>query len=242
MVSSPNPAAPGPGTGSERIDIFTDGACQGSSGQGGWAVVLYEDGRRRIISGNDRRTTGNRMELTAVIQGLDAAPRDRPIVINSENRHLVETITRGRERTANLDLWERLDRLRAELQVSWWWVRSVRGNPGSEIAGRVANMEAGLFQTRDGPGRRPGGVPSGGSHRGGRPAGNRSSSGPRAGNQRSGAKQTGNKPNDNRPGGNQRAGARPSGSRPSGTRPNGNRQGGPQPARQSTRRPRRGAP
>ena len=134
---------------SEALQVFTDGACQGRSGRGGWAAVFMEDGKRRIISGSDRRTTGNRMELTAVIRALETVPEGRPVTIHSENKQLVDAVLRGRDAKANRDLWEELAGLRSVRDVRWWWVRSRREHPASEIAGRVANMEAGLFDTQD---------------------------------------------------------------------------------------------
>ena len=133
----------------ESLQVFTDGACQGRSGRGGWAAVFLEDGKRRIISGSDRRTTGNRMELTAVIRALETAPEGLPLTIHSENKQLVDAVLRGRDAKANRDLWEELAGLRSVRDVRWWWVRSRREHPASEIAGRVANMEAGLFETQD---------------------------------------------------------------------------------------------
>ena len=259
MTSSLNSVTANSVTGGERTEIFTDGACQGNSGPGGWAVVLYEGGQRRIISGNDRRTTANRMELTAMIQAMEAAPKGLPLMINSENHHLVEIIKRGRERTANLDLWERVDRLRAELDVSWWWVRTRRGNPGSEIAGRVANMEAGLFETGGSPRRRFNRAPSSSSQRQGRPpasqqsgqkqdAGRQSGSQPSGnqpsrpqqnGDQRSRPPQGGQRPNATRPGGSQPSGDQRSRPPQGGQRPNATRPGGSRRAPPSARRPRR---
>lgn len=226
-------------TGGERTEIFTDGACQGNSGPGGWAVVLYEGGQRRIISGNDRRTTANRMELTAMIQAMEAAPKGLPLMINSENHHLVEIIKRGRERTANLDLWERVDRLRAELDVSWWWVRTRRGNPGSEIAGRVANMEAGLFETGGSPRRRFNRAPSSSSQRQGRPPASQRSVTQQSGQKQDAGRQSGSQPSGNQPSrpqqnGDQRSRPPQGGQRPNATRPGGSRRAPP-----SARRPRR---
>ena len=218
---------------------------------------MYEGGQRRIISGNDRRTTANRMELTAMIQAMEAAPKGLPLMINSENHHLVEIIKRGRERTANLDLWERVDRLRAELDVSWWWVRTRRGNPGSEIAGRVANMEAGLFETGAGPRRRFSKAPSSSSQRQGRPpasqrsvtqqsgqkqdAGRQGGSQPsrpqQNGDQRSRSPQGGQKPTATRPGGSQPSGDQRSRPPQGGRRPNATRPGGSQPSGDQRSRP-----
>jgi cyclic pyranopterin phosphate synthase len=233
-------------TGGERTEIFTDGACQGNSGPGGWAVVLYEGGQRRIISGNDRRTTANRMELTAMIQAMEAAPKGLPLMINSENHHLVEIIKRGRERTANLDLWERVDRLRAELDVSWWWVRTRRGNPGSEIAGRVANMEAGLFETGGSPRRRFNRAPSSSSQRQGRPPASQRSVTQQSGQKQDAGRQSGSQPSGNQPSRPQQNGDQRSRPPQGGQRPNATRSGRAEtkrhPARRQPTRPTFGPP
>ncbi len=136
---------------SQQVDLYVQGVCQGRRGRGGWAAVLYQDGERRILSGNDRSTTGDRMELTAIIQGLEAAPTGRHITIHTGSLHVFNAMTKGEARNANLDLWERVDRRQAQGGLTWWWVRQGRREPGKDIAERVANMEAGLFQTRPRP-------------------------------------------------------------------------------------------
>ena len=133
----------------QQVDVFVQGVCQGRRGRGGWAAVSYQDGQRRIISGNDRSTTGDRMELTAIIQGLEAAPAGCQTVIHTGSRHVFNAMTKGEARNANLDLWERLDRRQAAGGLTWRWVRQGRREPGKDIAERVANMEAGLFQARE---------------------------------------------------------------------------------------------
>jgi ribonuclease HI len=146
----------------DKTIIFTDGACKGNPGRGGWAAVTVRNGQRHIISGNDRYTTNNRMELTAAIKGLEDIPQDGEVVIYSDSQYLVNTMTRNWKRNANLDLWEKLDQLCKDRRVTWRWVRGHHGTPGNEIADRVASMEAGLFQTRDDPtkSRLPGTPPS----------------------------------------------------------------------------------
>ena len=145
----------------DKTIIFADGACQGNPGRGGWAAVTVRDGQRHIISGNDRHTTNNRMELTAAIKGLEGAPKYQEVVIYTDSQYLVNTMTRRWRRNANLDLWEKLDQLCKDRNISWKWVRGHQGTPGNEIADRVASMEVGLFQARDDtPKRRPPRPPS----------------------------------------------------------------------------------
>jgi ribonuclease HI len=133
-------------TSSNKITIFTDGACKGNPGRGGWAAVLVINGIQYIESGRETLTTNNRMELMAAIKGLEAAPPGKEVTIYSDSAYLVNTMTRNWKRNANHDLWERLDQLCQERKVSWKWVRGHNGTPGNEMADRVASMEAGLFQ------------------------------------------------------------------------------------------------
>lgn len=137
--------------------IFTSGACDGNRGRGGWAAVFCINGERRIVSGNDRSTTGNRMEMTAAIRGLLATREQQMVTIHSDSQYLVNTMTRGWERNSNLDLWAQLDQIQHSRNITWKWVSRNRSTPGNEIAHRVASMEAGLFQTREEtpPRRRP---------------------------------------------------------------------------------------
>ena len=144
----------------QQVDIFVQGVCQVRRGRGGWAAVVFQDGQRRIVSGNDRSTTGDRMELTAIIQGLEAAPKGQQTVVHTGSMHVFNAMTKGEARNANQDLWERVDRRQALGGLHWRWVRQGRREPGKDIAERVAKMEAGLFQARNRPNpARPGAAP-----------------------------------------------------------------------------------
>ena len=142
--------------------------------------MFFSNGQRRIVSGNDRFTTNNRMELMAAVKGLEAAPANPEVVIYSDSRYLVNTMTRGWNRNANRDLWQKLDQLVEDRHIIWRWVRGGQGTPGNEIADRVASMEAQMFDTRDPNRSRKGSGPVPGNPRKQhRPSNNQSRSGPR---------------------------------------------------------------
>ena len=84
--------------------IHTDGACKGNPGQGGWGAVIEQDGNQTIISGGEPHTTNNRMEMTAVIKGLEAVDPSAKVLISSDSTYVVNTMTKGWKRKANHDL------------------------------------------------------------------------------------------------------------------------------------------
>ena len=136
---------------SNKVIIFTDGACKGNPGRGGWAAVLKYDGQERIVSGNDPQTTNNRMELLGAIKGLEAAPASREIILYSDSTYVVNTMTKGWKRNANQDLWEQMDRVCRDRSITWKWVRGHQGTPGNEQADAIASREANLVSV----GQRP---------------------------------------------------------------------------------------
>ena len=123
--------------------IHTDGACKGNPGQGGWGAVIEQDGNQTIISGGEPHTTNNRMEMTAVIKGLEAIDPHAPVLISSDSTYVINTMTKGWKRKANHDLWEQLDRLVKGRDVSWRWGRGHSGERGNELADSAATKEAG---------------------------------------------------------------------------------------------------
>ena len=127
-----------------KYDVYTDGACKGNPGPGGWAAILSDGEGKRVLSGRDERTTNNRMEVLAAIKGLEATPGGSEVTIHSDSKYLVHTMTRNWKRNANRDLWQRLDTLCASRKVSWEWVRGHAGDPGNEEADAWASWEAGL--------------------------------------------------------------------------------------------------
>jgi ribonuclease HI len=135
------------------IEIYTDGACRGNPGPGGWAVLLRKGGHEREISGAEPLTTNNRMELTAVIRALEALKRpvradlytDSEYVRRGVCEWLAEWKSRGwltaaRKPVKNQDLWEQLDRLVAGHHIDWHWVRGHSGVAGNERVDRLANV------------------------------------------------------------------------------------------------------
>jgi ribonuclease HI len=134
------------------IEIYTDGACRGNPGPGGWAVLLRKGEHERELSGAEPLTTNNRMELTAVIRALEALKRrvraslytDSEYVRRGVREWLPEWKSRGwltaaRKPVKNQDLWERLDRLVAGHDIDWHWVPGHAGIPGNERVDRLAN-------------------------------------------------------------------------------------------------------
>ncbi len=135
-----------------RVEVYTDGACRGNPGPGGWGVLMRFGDRERELCGGEPATTNNRMELTAAIRALEALNRRCKVAIYSDSRYVRDGITtwladwkrRGwktadRMPVKNQDLWERLDALAAEHDVEWHWVRGHDGHPENERADALAN-------------------------------------------------------------------------------------------------------
>ncbi len=122
--------------------IYTDGACLGNPGPGGWAVILLRDGEVQRIAGFDMATTNNRMEMTAAVKGLERTPSGGAhVTIHSDSEYLVKTMTRGWKRNVNKDLWARLDELVAERDVRWEWVQGHAGDQWNEEANALAQEQ-----------------------------------------------------------------------------------------------------
>jgi len=128
---------------SNGIVIHTDGACKGNPGPGGWGAVIEQNGGQVKLSGSEPQTTNNRMEMTAVIKGLEAVDASANVLISSDSTYVINTMTKGWKRKANQDLWDQLDRLIGSRNVSWRWVRGHNGDRGNELADALATKEAG---------------------------------------------------------------------------------------------------
>ena len=124
------------------IDIYTDGSCIGNPGPGGWAAIIIENGATRTLRGRDKRTTNNKLEVLAAIEGIKATPPGADMCVHSDSTYLVNTMTKNWKRNKNRDLWNRLDTEVAKRNVNWNWVRGHSGHPLNEMADRIANAEA----------------------------------------------------------------------------------------------------
>ena len=135
-----------------EVTLYTDGACRGNPGPGGWGVVLQYGSQRKTLHGGDEATTNNRMELTAVIRGLQALTRPCKVLIVTDSKYVIQGMTewlpnwkqRGWRTAAkkpvlNSELWRELDELVAAHAVEWQWVKGHSGHPENELADQLAN-------------------------------------------------------------------------------------------------------
>jgi len=121
------------------IHLYTDGAASGNPGPGGWGVVLSCGDLRREMSGGFSLTTNNRMELLAVIKGLEAIRWEgAEVEVWSDSQYVVNTITQGWKRKKNGDLWERYDVLSRSFRLSFHWIKGHAGHPENERCDRLA--------------------------------------------------------------------------------------------------------
>jgi ribonuclease HI len=136
----------------DEVLVYTDGACRGNPGPGGWGVWLRSGAHQKELFGGDKLTTNNRMELTAVIEALASLKRACKVTIYTDSQYVRQGITawihgwkaRGwttadKKPVKNVELWQRLDTLNASHQVSWKWVKGHSGDPGNERADQLAN-------------------------------------------------------------------------------------------------------
>lgn len=128
------------------LEIYTDGSCIGNPGPGGWAAVLLLDKRKIILKGNEKDTTNNRMEMTAVIHALKFIHENnlqkKIIKIFSDSNLIIQTVTKSWKKKMNRDLWEVFDEFRRGLDIEWKWVKAHDVNVYNNEADRNALSEA----------------------------------------------------------------------------------------------------
>ena len=135
-----------------KVEIYTDGACKGNPGPGGWGAWLKAGEHEKEIFGGERNTTNNRMELMAVIEALAALTRPCDVVLHTDSQYVQKGIsewihgwkkrgwkTASKEPGKNADLWQALDAAQARHQVEWRWVRGHSGHVGNDRADQLAN-------------------------------------------------------------------------------------------------------
>ena len=135
-----------------EIEIYTDGACRGNPGPGGWGALLLCNGKEREIYGAEKETTNNRMELLAAIEGLTALNRQCQVTVFTDSKYVQKGITEwiinwrkknwktaNKKPVKNVDLWQRLDQIVSQHEVSWQWVKGHSGHPENDRADALAN-------------------------------------------------------------------------------------------------------
>ena len=138
-----------------RVEIFTDGACKGNPGPGGWGVLLRKGDTEKELSGGEAESTNNRMEMTAAIRALEALKRPCAVALYTDSKYLIDGITRwihgwkkkgwknaAKKPVANADLWQELDALVQKHKVEWHWVKGHDGHPENERVDRLASDAA----------------------------------------------------------------------------------------------------
>jgi len=138
----------------KTIDIFSDGACSGNPGPGGWAAILRYKASEKEISGFEKQTTNNRMEMTAVIEALRMLKEPCKVLVHTDSQYLRDGITvwihgwkrngwktRGKQPVKNRELWEALDELTRKHRVEWVWVQGHSGHPENERCDELARRE-----------------------------------------------------------------------------------------------------
>lgn len=136
----------------KSVVIYTDGACKGNPGRGGWGALLEHNGVRKELKGGEAQTTNNRMEMMAAIVALETLKEPCAVLLHTDSTYVLKGLTewmpgwkaRGwktadKKPVKNQDLWQRLDAAVARHKVEWKWVKGHAGNPGNERADQLAN-------------------------------------------------------------------------------------------------------
>ncbi|HVK95523.1 MAG TPA: ribonuclease HI [Noviherbaspirillum sp.] len=137
----------------DKVEIYTDGACKGNPGPGGWGALLIAGGHQKELFGGELNTTNNRMELKAVIEALSALKRPCEIVVHTDSQYVQKGIsewihgwkargwkTASKEPVKNADLWRELDEAQARHNIQWRWIKGHAGHDGNERADALANL------------------------------------------------------------------------------------------------------
>lgn len=137
----------------ELVEIFTDGACRGNPGPGGWAALLRCKGKAKTISGGEARTTNNRMEMIAAIKALEALTQPCKVRLTTDSQYLMKGmtewlknwkrrgwVTASKTPVKNVELWKRLDALTLQHQVEWEWVRGHNSHEENELVDSLARQ------------------------------------------------------------------------------------------------------
>jgi ribonuclease HI len=137
----------------KKVEIFSDGACKGNPGPGGYGVILRYKGENREISGFEKDTTNNRMELLGAIVGLEALKEPCDVVFYSDSQYLAKGIsewmnewikkgwrTASKKPVKNMDLWQELEKLQRKHKIKWKWVKGHSGHPENERCDLLANL------------------------------------------------------------------------------------------------------
>ncbi|GAB4392885.1 MAG: ribonuclease HI [Gammaproteobacteria bacterium] len=143
------------------VEIFTDGACRGNPGPGGWGVVLRYQETEKTLHGAEPNTTNNRMELMAAIQGLTHLKRPCKVILTTDSQYLRRGMTewlaqwkqagwrtKQRRPVKNIDLWQQLDALAELHEIEWHWIKGHSGHRENEIADQLANQAIDQLQTK----------------------------------------------------------------------------------------------
>ena len=144
-----------------EVEIFTDGACRGNPGPGGWAALLRSQGVEKMFSGAEQETTNNQMELMAAIQGLEALKRASSVLLTTDSQYVRQGITQWihgwkrngwktsqKQQVKNKVLWQRLDVAVAKHQVDWHWVKGHSGHEENERVDMAANDAIDVMQAQ----------------------------------------------------------------------------------------------
>lgn len=135
----------------KKVDLFTDGACSGNPGPGGWGAILRYKGKEKEFCGGESMTTNNRMEMTAVIEGLSVLKTACAVTIHTDSKYVMDGVTKylsgwkargwktaDRKDVKNIDLWQKMDDLLARHRIDWIWVKGHAGHAENERADALA--------------------------------------------------------------------------------------------------------